>query len=885
MPSIDRRPSRRTSSAAALVAMLVFLPAREVRAAQATQATPAVGSREDASDFLTRIEAAWQTRDLAAWIALWDFALPKQRAEEREVARAAFAADEAGLSFLRRPSPPAGADRFSVDVQVFVAEEPRGRITYWRLVVERRADRWAIVDRSETGLVDGLVHLSLARSAWRARGVSLHLEDFDLSMEDGTLYTNPEQLGPTAFVFVGRGRVRFTPRPAAEREQLRQFSKKPAMDLGVDWAFFRLHPADFHHVLDTARLEPDPDPERRRDEAERVWRERSERSHLVDVAVPRSPWWLMPTPGDAVVDFPRGRSVLSFVVSHGEPEDVNLFDRDRRLQICSYPSGGRRADYNEDAGRAADVLEHVLNVRFDPARVQLQATHSMRVKLLGMASTLRLRLDDDLGVSSVTTGDGTRLLFMRVRDQDSIVVSLGPLASRTEPFTLTTRYAGRHYPSSIEHELVQILPPPGARGSVADSFMNEPPLVYSNRTAWYPRPANEDFAPMRATFVTPEDWLAVTGGDLVSERHEQGHVQTEYRLDQPGKFFSAIVGRLEDVGLRQEGEQAVRGFSTARTRGEMPERLRATQEILGFYAERFGPCPYPRLNLTVAEERTPGGHSPPGLLYVHERPLLLRARPLPEDPANFSDLRDFFLAHEAAHQWWGQGVAPANYRERWLSEAWAQYAAALWIRSRQGEGGFRRMMDRMARWAVRFDSMGPIHLGHRLGHLTADPRIYRAIVYDKGAWVLHMLRGLLGDEAFFRGARAFLEQHRYSRAGTADLRRALEQASGRDLGPYFERWIYDTGLPRLVWAYRTERQGAGFRTTIEVRPQVLPGPLPLEIAVSGGGQRETRVVTLPPSGGSWTFETAQKPRGVQINEDRGLLAEEKRVRRIPPAQR
>ena len=97
------------------------------------------------------------------------------------------------------------------------------------------------------------------------------------------------------------------------------------------------------------------------------------------------------------------------------------------------------------------------------------------------------------------------------------------------------------------------------------------------------------------------------------------------------------------------------------------------------------------------------------------------------------------------------------------------------------------MMDRMARWALRYDAAGPIHLGQRLGHLEQDPRVFRAVVYDKGAWVLHMLRGVVGDEAFFAGARAFLGRFRYAKAGTEDLRAALEEASGRDLRPYFER--------------------------------------------------------------------------------------------------
>jgi aminopeptidase N len=289
----------------------------------------------------------------------------------------------------------------------------------------------------------------------------------------------------------------------------------------------------------------------------------------------------------------------------------------------------------------------------------------------------------------------------------------------------------------------------------------------------------------------------------------------------------------------------------------------------------------------VAEGEAPGGHSPPGLVYLQLRPPALRSRSLPEDPSNFSDLPGFFLAHETAHQWWGEGMAPANYRERWLSEGWAQYSAALWLRERLGEGGFRRMMDRMARWAIRCDSSGPIHLGQRLGHLERDGRVFRAVVYDKSAWVLHMLRGVVGDEAFFAGARAFLERFRYAKAGTEDFRVALEGASGRDLRPYFERWIYGTGLPVLLWSSRTERaDGGGFRTTVDVRAQDLPGPVPLQITAATAAGSEALSVVIGTEGGSWTIETRHEPRRVTLNDDRGLLARIERVARAPgPSQR
>lgn len=840
----------------------------------------------DATAFVGRLEAVWRARDVPGWLALWDFAAPDQRGAEEELLRASFASDETAFTFLRRPSPPAGATRFDADVQVFEAAEPRARVSYWRLRVEKRAGRWAIVARQDAGQIDGLVHLSLAPSAWRARGVSLRLEDFELRMEDGTLFSTPEELGPTAFAFVGRARVRFSPTPPAEREQLRQFSGGAAIDREIGWAFIRLHPADFHRALETGRLEAEANPGARRAEAERVWRARSQRSFIIDAPLPRSPWWLMPSPGDAVVDFPWGRKrVLTFAFSSGEPEEVNLFDRDRRLQICTYPAGGRAPRYSEDDRGAVDVLDNDITARFDPDRLEVSASHTMRVRLLAPTSTLRLRLHDDFHVASVTSDEGGSLLFFRVRDQGNLMVSLGPLAQREEPFTLTTRYSGRHDPAPVDQELAQVAAP-SALHLADEGFVDRPPLVYSNRTAWYPRPASEDFARARVSLDVPEGWLGVTGGELVEARTEGGRSRAEYRLDQPGKFITAVVGHLTDVGLRQEGEQAVRGYAGPRTRAETLDKMQAAQEMLAFYAERFGPSPYPRLGLVVAEGETPGGHSPPGLVYLQVRPPVLSGRALPDDPSNFSDLAGFFLAHETAHQWWGQGTAPANYRERWLSEAWAQYAAALWLRERLGEGAFRSMMDRMARWALRYDSAGPIHLGQRLGHLKQDPRLFRAVVYDKGAWVLHMLRGLVGDEAFFAGARAFLGRHRYAKAGTEDLRAALEEASGRDLRPYFESWIYGTGLPTLRWSARTERAAGGFRTTVEVRPQGLPGPLPLQVAAAWSGGREARTALLEVAGGSWTIDTAQEPRRVTLNDDRGMLARIEQVpRRAAPRER
>ncbi len=847
-------------------------------------ATPGAGETAAAAAYdpvglLEEAAKAWQARDPGRWTALWD---PGSRASEQAFARTSFAADQTTLDWLRRDEPGPESSRFSADAQVFTTQEPHGRLTYWRITAERRAQGWVFVGRSEASVVDGFVHVSLAGRAWRASGLSLRLEDFELRMEDGTLFANPEPLGPTVLVFVGRGQVRVDPGPKAEREQLRRYSGAPTLETPVKWAFVRVHPGDFERLIGGAQLEPDPAAWPRQEQARRIFAERSGRSFMLDAPLQGSPWWLLPNRGDAVVDFPwrRGR-VLTFALSGGAAEDVNLFDRDRPTQICAYRSAGR-AGQPVVLQREAEVLDQDLAVRFEPDRLELTGVHRLRLRSVA-TTTLRLRLHDDFRVSSVSTGDGTQLLFFRVRGQGSIVVSLGGVAERDRPFTIVTRYAGRHDPVPVEHELLQVA---RVRGDFSSSPLIEPPpVVYSNQTAWYPHLAEETFSPLSAFFDTPDGWLAVTGGELRALRSAGRRTNAEYRLAQPGKFVTAIVGRLSEIGLRQTGESALRAFSTTRSRSMGLAQMRAAEQILDFYAELFGPCPYPSLALVAVAARVPGGHSPPGLVYVQERPAALRAQAMAEDPANFSDVTDFFIAHELAHQWFGQGTAPLDYRERWLSEAWAQYAAALWVRHRQGEPAFRDMMDRMARWAMRHDSAGPIHLGQRLGVLEEDGRLYRAVVYDKGAWVLHMLRGVVGDDAFFAGTREFLERHRFAMVATADLREALERTSGRDLRSYFERWVYGTGLPRIVWSARTRPAPGGFETAVSLHAQDLPDPVPVAISVSTSAGKDVRRFTLEPPSGSWTITSRERPRGITVNEDRGLLAHVERGKAARADQR
>ena len=239
-----------------------------------------------------------------------------------------------------------------------------------------------------------------------------------------------------------------------------------------------------------------------------------------------------------------------------------------------------------------------------------------------------------------------------------------------------------------------------------------------------------------------------------------------------------------------------------------------------------GRCPYPSLGLVVAEGQTPGGHSPPGLVYLQVRPPVLRGRVAARRPRELQRPARLLPRPRARPPVVGpgdgprqlpravavRGVGPVRGRALGARSGSARApSAACWTASRAGPSGTTRP--------------APSTSATGSGTCGRTPRSSAPSSTTRAPGLLHMLRGLVGDDAFFRGARAFLERFRFAKAGTDDLREALEAASGRDLRPYFERWIYDTGLPGRSPGRRAPRgpdRDSGRRSTPARR--TCPGP-------------------------------------------------------------
>jgi aminopeptidase N len=234
------------------------------------------------------------------------------------------------------------------------------------------------------------------------------------------------------------------------------------------------------------------------------------------------------------------------------------------------------------------------------------------------------------------------------------------------------------------------------------------------------------------------------------------------------------------------------------------------------------------------------------------------------------------VAHETVHQWFGDAVTGADWHHLWLSEGFADYFAAVFFELHggpegRGPGELRRRMAEAAVEAIaRF---------HEKGDPILDPaetdylELLNPNNYEKAAWVLHMLRGQVGDEAFFRGMRDYYATFRDGTAWTADFERVMEEASGLELGWFFDQWTRRPGHPVLAVSFAPDGPDRA-RVTVRQVQSAAPFrfPLDLELGWRTGTRRERVVVEGEET--TWTFETPDPFETVVLDPDGWLLHEE-----------
>ena len=448
-------------------------------------------------------------------------------------------------------------------------------------------------------------------------------------------------------------------------------------------------------------------------------------------------------------------------------------------------------------------------------------------------------------------------------------VALARAARRGERFVVKVSYHGRP-----KDGLILTKDKDGHPSATGDNW---PDRVHH----WIPS-LDHPAAKASVTFhiTTPPDVIAVANGRHLgggSGTRETDWLYVEPRAIPPYCMI-VVVAHDEPIEPRTPVSNRVAPLTyyvAPSERAFAEKGFAAAPPSLDLFSRLIAPYPYEKLAHIVGATRYGGMENSGAIVYTS---TFFDPRPAEPVSRRFRIRRGLVevVAHETAHQWFGDAVTPATWADLWLSEGFATYFAGLFVERYEGEAVFRDYMSRAAESYLRYEKTrrAPIH-----DRETEDlNKLLNANNYQKGAWVLHTLRARLGDAAFFRGIRLYYRAHKDGTATTEDLRAALERASGRDLKEFFARWVYGSGHPvyEASWEWRA-RAGRGGGVAALTLAQTQDGEpfltgVPVEIMTEGGGLRR---LLVRPTGRATSVivPLSRRPVGVRVDPGGTILKE------------
>jgi aminopeptidase N len=297
---------------------------------------------------------------------------------------------------------------------------------------------------------------------------------------------------------------------------------------------------------------------------------------------------------------------------------------------------------------------------------------------------------------------------------------------------------------------------------------------------------------------------------------------------------------------------------------------------LQLFSQTVDAYPYEKLALIIGATRFGGMENSSAIVFT---PTLFRIAPEARLSTAFgipNGIEDV-VAHEIAHQWFGDSVTEATWADLWLSEGFATYFAGLFIEKYEGQKAFEAYMNNAAETAFKYEQKRQTPINDRETEKLFD--LLNANNYQKGAWVLHMLRSRLGDEVFFRGIRAYYQKHKNSIATTEDLREALEEVSSKPLRSFFSRWVYESGHPQyeVSWSWSSKKKQLRLELRQKQNGNIFLDDVPVIVSTAKG---ERRFLVRPKIRNTVEVTNVEVlPQTIRIDPDNTLLKEVLSVRR------
>ena len=357
-----------------------------------------------------------------------------------------------------------------------------------------------------------------------------------------------------------------------------------------------------------------------------------------------------------------------------------------------------------------------------------------------------------------------------------------------------------------------------------------------------------DKASVEFIVTAPEHYQVVANGIQVEETSlGNGFKTTHWKEDTPISTKVMVIG-VADFAVNLSGTVngciPVYSWVYPEDRNNGFTDYAQAKEILEYYIGHIGPYGYKKLANVQSKTRFGGLENANTIFYA-------------ENSVTGTKKNEGLLAHEIAHQWFGNMATEKTFGHLWLSEGFATYFTTLYFENKYGKDTAKKMIAEDRAQSIEFSKT------NNKAIVDTEETDYMKLLnpnsYQKGGWVLHMLRSELGDSVFWRSVRKYYATYAGSIAGTRDLQKVFEEVSGKDLQQFFDQWLYNPGQPELEirWSYNDQAK----EVTIDVG-QVQPGNFifPLQIGIKySSGKTIVQQFLIDKKTKTFTVKVAQKP--------------------------
>ena len=730
----------------------------------------------------------------------------------------------------------------------------------------------------------------------------------------------------TGAVFIGEGEILLIPPTKVEKESLARFVHSPILEEQFRTAILRFTDQTARELIAVGQKPEPDDPERPPDFPE-GWNSSPRVFALEDT--PRIFEDLL---GDSTLPFfharLEGNSLKWFDVIDDErtPDAVSVLAVGRNAddlfvdRWCDFPSKNSAARFANQEPGPVKALAYNIDTQLEPDNSMKGRTELLLESLSNSDRVLTFDLSRLLNVSKVLNERGESLAVYSYPQQED-----AETIGRNKGWIQVALPAP--YPAGEKFRLRFVY-----QGNVITDVGNHV-LYVGERGDWYPNLGLGSPATFDLKFDYPESLTLVATGARIEEETANGQKHSRWRSDGVFRVAGFNLGPYHSVE-RRIGKTTVEVYATREAEAALEARhsrrlvprfvfpnnsrehdpqlsiapdsvpplapaallhsvAESASQALEYFESIFGPFPYSRLAIS----QIPGnfGQGWPELIYLPTLSFLQKSERsdlgLPEKAEDL--LGHGMVAHEIAHQWWGNLLGWRTYHDQWLSEGLATYAAALDL-SRQKDGdhrfhellrGYKLDLVSKGKSGMINEASGPIWLGQRLSN-SLTPGGYDTIVYKKACWVLHMLRGLMrdpstgSDEKFFHLLRDFVISNQGMSVSTEDfvryaekyMTRATDLEHNRRLDWFFNEWVYETGVPTYQLQSSVKQLSPKkFLVQGDITQSGVPGDFEMLVPLVAEMGKDKKVslgrVAVSEDEGRFKFTTTLRPRRLAIDTD------------------